>query len=75
MSMNTTDIRQMQQGQWLFWAIAIPSTILVLVVCLCIVQYKFKLRRRFRTIIYWPLAYFHKPETGLSRVRKISSEV
>jgi hypothetical protein len=74
MGMNTADVRQTQQGQWLFWAVALPFTILVLVVCLCIVQYKFRLGRRFRTIIYWPFTYFRKPENGLSRVRRTSSE-
>jgi hypothetical protein len=72
--MNTVDIRLMQQGQWLFCAVAVPFTILVLIVCLCIVQYKFKLRRRFRTIVYWRLAYFQNPQDSMSRVRRTYSD-
>ena len=29
---NTTDIRDMNQGQWLYWTIAVPVTVLVIVV-------------------------------------------
>ena len=30
LGMNTTDIRDMEQGQWLLWAIGAPLTVVVL---------------------------------------------
>lgn len=32
--MNTNDIRNMDQNQWLYWAVALPVTVIVVVLCL-----------------------------------------
>ncbi|KAH7370897.1 hypothetical protein BKA65DRAFT_562836 [Rhexocercosporidium sp. MPI-PUGE-AT-0058] len=34
MGMNTSDVRDMSFGQWVYWATALPLTILVIAVCL-----------------------------------------
>jgi hypothetical protein len=34
MGMNTSDIRVMETGQWVFWAVAIPLTATVITLCL-----------------------------------------
>lgn len=58
----------------MFWAVAVPFTVFVLLVCPCITQYKFKfkfklkLRRRFWTILFWPLAYFQRSRDGMSHM-------
>lgn len=35
LSMNTKDISNLKQGQWLFWAIAIPLTIGIMISAVC----------------------------------------
>ena len=35
LGMNTRDIRNMDKPQWIFWAVAIPLTTLVIVASLC----------------------------------------
>jgi hypothetical protein len=32
--MNTNDIRNMDQNQWLYWAVALPVTVIVVLLCL-----------------------------------------
>ena len=34
MGMNTSDVRDMPFGQWVYWATALPLTILVIALCL-----------------------------------------
>lgn len=34
LGMNTSDIRDMKQGQWLYWGAAIPLTGLIIILCL-----------------------------------------
>lgn len=34
LGMNTSDIRDMRQGQWLYWSAAIPLTGLIIILCL-----------------------------------------
>jgi hypothetical protein len=34
MGMNTSDIRDMDTGQWVFWAVAIPLTVSILSICI-----------------------------------------
>ena len=33
LGMNTSDIRDMQRGQWLFWAAAVPLTGIIICIC------------------------------------------
>ena len=44
--MNTADIRNLEMRQWLFWATAVPLTVLVMGLSL-IVVYKFEPARQF----------------------------
>lgn len=65
LGMNTAEIRDTSDQQWLFWAIAIPFTFTVLLICLCIVRYKFRVKRRIRSLIqymfvYLPWRYLHE---------------
>jgi Mg2+ and Co2+ transporter CorA len=39
LGMNTKDIRNTEDNQWIFWAVALPFTVAVLVVAIGIVQY------------------------------------
>ena len=32
--MNTTDIRNIESGQWIYWAVAIPLTVIVMALTL-----------------------------------------
>jgi hypothetical protein len=32
--MNTNDIRNMDQNQWLYWVVALPVTVIVVLLCL-----------------------------------------
>lgn len=34
MGMNTSDIRDMDTGQWVFWAVAIPLAVVIISICL-----------------------------------------
>ncbi len=34
MGMNTNDVRNMDFNQWIYWAIALPLTVLVIALCL-----------------------------------------
>ena len=34
LGMNTSDIRDMKQGQWLYWGAALPLTGLIIILCL-----------------------------------------
>lgn len=34
LGMNVSDVRNMEQKQWIFWAIAIPLTIIIISLCL-----------------------------------------
>ena len=34
LGMNTSDIRNMKTGQWIFWAVALPLTTIVVALCL-----------------------------------------
>lgn len=51
LGMNTVDIRNEQDSQWLFWAIALPFTFTVLMICLCIAKYNFGLRNFIRSVL------------------------
>ena len=51
LGMNTSDIRKMRDGQWLFWVVAIPFTIGVLIICLMIANVR--LKRRIIAIMRW----------------------
>ena len=35
LSMNTNEIANLKQGQWLFWSIAIPLTIVIMISAVC----------------------------------------
>lgn len=51
LGMNVSDVRTTTDTQWLFWAVAIPFTILVLTICLALVQWKSLLRRAFNAVV------------------------
>ena len=51
LGMNTLDVRNTADSQWLFWAVAIPFTVCILVICIGIVQYKFLLRKRLNGVL------------------------
>ncbi|ERF75236.1 hypothetical protein EPUS_00028 [Endocarpon pusillum Z07020] len=51
LGMNTVDIRNEQDSQWLFWAIALPFTFTVLMICLCIAKLNFRLRKFVRSVL------------------------
>lgn len=34
MGMNTNDIQNMDQNQWVYWAMALPPTVIIIVLCL-----------------------------------------
>jgi Mg2+ and Co2+ transporter CorA len=47
LGMNTREIRQTTDNQWLFWAVAMPFTVCVLIICICIVQFRFSMKKRW----------------------------
>ncbi|ETN43521.1 uncharacterized protein HMPREF1541_02680 [Cyphellophora europaea CBS 101466] len=51
LGMNTKEIRDTKDSQWLFWAVAMPFTACVLVICIGIVQYKFLVRKRLNAVL------------------------
>jgi Mg2+ and Co2+ transporter CorA len=75
LGMNTADVRTMQQGKWLFWAISIPTTFLALLICLCILYFKFKPRRSFRKMFFWPVPWLWGRRSRTPKVREKFGEV
>jgi ABC-type cobalamin transport system permease subunit len=51
LGMNTVDIRNEKESQWLFWAVALPFTSTVLMICLCIAKHNFRLRKLVRSVL------------------------
>lgn len=51
LGMNTKEIRNTQDTQWIFWSAALPFTITVLIVCIVIVRFKFSLRKRLYSVL------------------------
>ena len=49
--MNTFDVRNLEQSQWLFWVCAIPFTIVVMAISALIVQNVESLRQGWATLI------------------------
>ena len=49
--MNTSDVRNMNQSQWLFWVCAIPFTIVVMGISALIVQNVESLRHGWATLV------------------------
>ena len=49
--MNTSDVRNMKQSQWLFWVCAIPFTIVVMGISVLIVQNVESLRQGWATLV------------------------
>lgn len=36
MGMNTSDIRNMESNQWVYWAVALPLTFIIISICLAL---------------------------------------
>jgi hypothetical protein len=47
MGMNTNDIRNMELNQWVYWAVALPLTIIIISICLALAGELQNFRSRF----------------------------
>lgn len=47
MGTNTNDIRNMELNQWVYWAVALPLTVIIISICLALAGELRNLRPRF----------------------------